>query len=159
LKNYYLNENESNYENDIYTYNGYFANVNTILEKINNRADINNLKSIEIYAINSVKFDNDFKINKERYKDKSPDLIIISPRVLIPRKINVDLSSANSPDYPDGISKAANADSDGGTGKDGKPGLPGYNGGNLLIISNDSVNTNDLIFISNGGMGGPGQHG
>lgn len=158
LKTNYQNENESSFKNGIYTYKGYFANVNFILELINNRDDIDNLKSVEIFAINSVKFDNTFIIKKERYRGKSPDLIIISPQVLITRNTHVNLSSAYVPGYPYEGVKARNANVDGGSGEDGKPGLPGYSGGNLLIITNDRISS-DLIFKSKGGMGGRGQNG
>ncbi|CAF1122629.1 unnamed protein product, partial [Brachionus calyciflorus] len=43
-------------------------------------------------------------------------------------------------------------------GENGKPGLPGYSGGNLKIIYDNIYNEN-LIVISDGGQGGPGQDG
>jgi hypothetical protein len=42
---------------------------------------------------------------------------------------------------------------------DGKPGLPGFNGGNLIIISNNIVNFDFLNFSSFGGKGGIGKDG
>ena len=42
---------------------------------------------------------------------------------------------------------------------DGKPGLPGFNGGNLIIISNNIVNLEFLNYSSFGGKGGNGQNG
>ena len=37
--------------------------------------------------------------------------------------------------------------------------LQGYNGGNLTIITNNFSNSENLIFVSSGGNGGPGQDG
>lgn len=158
LKQYY--QETSTYENSVYTYNGHFALMTTILNAINNRTDIKNLKSVVIYAMNSVKFDDDFYINPELYFSNSPDLVIISPKVLTTKPIIINLSTEHSPGYPDNANKAMLQywyRSDGRDGSDGEPGLPGFNGGNLLIISG-SISDN-ITFISNGSLGGPGQEG
>jgi len=162
LKNYYQESISVTYRNGVYTYKGIFANISHILNDINNqRYDIIDLKSVEIYTINSVKFDINYLINKQRYAgSKCPDLIIISPHILFSNnETTVDLSSLHTPNYPNGKIKANSGnlryDKD---GDDGEPGLAGFNGGNMLIISNDSI-SNGLIFISKGGMGGPGQNG
>ncbi len=99
-------------------------------------------------------------INKQRYEgSKCPDLIIISPQILFSNKTIIDLSSLHVPNYPNKKTKANSENFlSGKNGDDGEPGLAGFNGGNMLIISNDSI-SNDLIFISKGGMGGPGQNG
>ncbi len=142
-------ENHS-FENNVYTFKGYFANMTSILDRINNY-DTKNLKRIDIFAINSVKFDQNYSINQDRYVNKSPDLIIISPRIIFSNRINIDMSSLHIPGYPDPEKPSA------GNGKNGKPGLPGFNGGDMLFITkNVSV---DFNFISNGGKGGPGQTG
>ena len=95
-------------------------------------------------------------INKQRYAgSKCPDLVIISPQILFSNNETiVDLSSLHEPNYPNGKIKANSFKYD----KDGEPGLAGFNGGNMLIISNENI-SNDLIFISKGGMGGHGQNG
>ena len=159
LKSFY--QETSTLNNGVYSYRGYFANIKSILDTINNSVDIRNIKSVEIYAFIKVNFNQDFLLQKEKYHGQSPDLIIISPRVLVSSKKTVDLSYVHTPYYPDGIRKAHNffvgCSSNGG---DGKPGLPGINGGNLLIITNEKTHvSNNLVFVSKGGIGGPGQDG
>jgi len=161
LKKYYQEPISVTYKNGVYTYKGIFANISHILNDINNKQnDIFDLKSVEIYTINSVKFDTNYLINKQRYEgSKCPDLIIISPQILFSNKTIIDLSSLHVPNYPNKKTKANSENFlSGKNGDDGEPGLAGFNGGNMLIISNDSI-SNDLIFISKGGMGGPGQNG
>jgi hypothetical protein len=162
LKIYYQEPISVTYKNGVYTYKGIFANISHILNDINNkRNDIVDLKSVEIYTINSVKFDINYLINKQKYKgSKCPDLIIVSPQILFSNnKTIVDLSSLQIPNYPNGKIKANRENFwNNKNGDDGEPGLAGFNGGNMLIISNESI-SNDLIFISNGGIGGPGQNG
>jgi hypothetical protein len=63
------------------------------------------------------------------------------------------------PGYPDGKEKADDGNFFGEHGKDGQPGLPGYNGGNLFIVSDEILKFDFINFISNGGIGGPGQNG
>ena len=108
---------------------------------------------MQICPTNSVIFKDDFLIQKEKYTNHSPDLIIISPKVMTysNRTIIIDLSCRRHPGYPDGGRTKA------GNGEDGKPGRPGFNRRNLLIIS-ESIPTS-LNFISNGGIGGNGQEG
>jgi hypothetical protein len=73
------------------------------------------------------------------------------------KEIVVDLTCQRTPGYPDNQEKAKDGD---GFGADGmKPGLPGYNGGNLVIIADEILNSTNLKFISDGGVGGPGQQG
>lgn len=144
-------ENHS-FENNVYTFKGYFASMTSILDRINSY-DTKNLKRIDIFAINSVKFDQNYKINQDRYVNKSPDLIIISPKIFFSNRINIDMSSLHIPGYPD-PKKPSSVD---GNGKNGKPGLPGFNGGDMLFVTNNI--SGDFNFISNGGKGGPGQTG
>jgi len=156
LKN--LRTENSFYKDGVFTYIGYFANMSSILEKINFHNEIVDLRSVSVYSAISLIFNDDFVIVKERYINHAPDLVIISPKVICLKKINIDLSSQHTPGYPDQKEKADNGIGYGQDGKDGKPGLPGYSGGNLLIISEKNLGFN-LTFISNGGRGGPGQEG
>jgi len=91
-------ENHS-FEKNVYTFKGYFANMTSILDRINNY-DTKNLKRIDIFAINSVKFDQNYSIHQDRYVNKSPDLIIISPRIIFSNRINIDMSSLHILDIP-----------------------------------------------------------
>jgi len=154
--NIYYEDIKSTFEYGVYTYKGYFANLNTILETINNNDKIMDLKSIEIYAINSVNFDKDYWINSNKYNEKVPDLIVVSRQIQNSKPINVILTSDISSISAD--PKANNGSLPGDDGDDGNDGLPGLNGGNMLIITNDKI-SNKIKCLTNGGKGGPGQDG
>jgi hypothetical protein len=73
-----------------FIYQGYFARMSSILPKILHSDSY--LKNVKIYATHSFIFDVNYNIPKERYQTHSPDLIIISPKVMIENNITVDLS-------------------------------------------------------------------
>ena len=78
-------------------------------------------------------------------------MIIIAPNVIFNNSVTVDLSCAS---VPETVPEKANIS------ENGKPGKPGYNGGNLIIITDNVVGSQSkLNFISNGGKGGRGQNG
>jgi asparagine synthetase A len=154
--NIYNEDIKPTFEYGVYTYKGYFADLSTILEKINNENTIKDLKSIEIYAINSVNFDKDYWINSNKYNEKVPDLIVVSRQIQNSKPINVILTSNISSISADPKAKSGNLPGD--DGDDGNDGLPGLNGGNMLIITNDKI-SNKIKCSTNGGNGGPGQDG
>jgi len=158
LQHYYEEKSFYNQKDGYYFY-GHFGKISEILKKINQDDDIKNLKYVKIFCTNSFDFDTNYSINKERYSDHSPNLIIISPKILVTEDLVVDLSCDKIPGYPDNKEKAKNATEFGAKGDDGEPGLPGYNGGNFYILTNYFNDSNMLHFISNGGPGGPGQEG
>lgn len=131
--------------------------MSLIANEINNHDNITDLKSVLIYTLNSVNFDENFSIKKERYISDAPDLIIISPQVIIEKPIIVNLSCEHIPGYPEGRPNANNGEGYGADGDDGKPGLPGFNGGNMMMVS--FLISNEFTFVSKGGTGGPGQNG
>ena len=137
----------------------HFVNISQVMNYVNNNREIKNLKHLIIHATHSFIFDNDLKISNETYETDGPDLVVISPKVVIEKHINLDLSCHHVPYFPDGKEKADDGKDFGENGEDGKPGLPGYNGGNLVIISGMIFNFSKLNFISNAGKGGPGQNG
>jgi len=158
LQHYYEEKSFYNQKDGYYFY-GHFGKISEILKKINQDDNLKNLKYVKIFCTNSFDFDTNYSINKERYSDHSPNLIIISPKILVTEDLVVDLSCDKIPGYPDNKEKAKNATEFGAKGYDGEPGLPGYNGGNFYILTNYFNDSNMLHFISNGGPGGPGQEG
>jgi hypothetical protein len=143
-----------------YTYTGYFGKMSLILNQINNAENIKNLKSVRIYTTHSLIFDVEYYyINNKRYTSHSPELIIITPLIIIEKFVTVDLSCKSIPGYPDNTKKARQGTENGGHGSDGKPGLLGFNGGNFLVLADNITNAAYLKFISIGGTGGPGQDG
>lgn len=137
-------------------YQGHFARLSTIQSIINNAV---NLNSIHIHMTNAFLIDIDFKLSQQRYATHSPDLVIVSPKVKIIRPCTIDLSCDIQPGYPNGQAKAPNGNGFGASGQDGIPGLPGFNGGQFVIIAEDTVGSENLVFRSKGGNGGPGQNG
>lgn len=162
LKQYYIdNEPDYDHKNGIYIQMTNFAKMSSVLAKIEKDDSKNNLKSIRIYATNSFIFDVDYSIKYNRYSANAPDLIIITPILIVNAPITIDLSvsRSNKPGYPDNTVKASNGIGYGKAGNNGKPGLPGYNGGNLFILADLITNVDNLKFVSVGGEGGPGQNG
>jgi hypothetical protein len=78
------------YGKSSFIYQGHFARMSSILPKIRNSDSY--IKNVKIFATHSFIFDVNYKISKERYQTHSPDLIIISPKVMIENNITVDLS-------------------------------------------------------------------
>lgn len=144
----------------IYTYRHAFVKISTVMSKINIDANVIDLKSVQIYAQHTVIFDVDYLITPTKYNGKhAPDLLVVSPRVLIGKRVIVDLSCQNIPPYPNHNRQALDANSPGGHGTHGLAGAPGHNGGNFIIISNFITDYSSITFVSKGGKGGPGQDG
>jgi hypothetical protein len=130
-------------------YFGYFSNLSN-LKYILKIKDNQYIKRINVFSTHSFTFDVDFEIKNLIYKTDAPDLIIIAPNVFFNNSVTVDLSCAN---IPETLLKA-------NISENGKPGKPGYNGGNLIIITDNFVGSQSkLNFISKGGQGGRGQNG
>ena len=164
IKQYYVEiEPEWNSKDLSLTYKACFGRMSVILSKINMALHVNsvkNLNSVIIFATHSLVFDADYAIGEERYLSDAPNLIIISPKVIVEKNVTVNLSCSQIPPYPaNNTRKARDGYGPGGRGSDGKPGLPGYNGGNFVVLADFISNSNNLSFISIGGKGGPGQNG
>ena len=140
-----------------FTYKGHFSRMSQVLPEIIS-CGLQNLTSVNIYTTHSFIFDVDYSITNA-YGTHTPDLVIISPKVIVSQEISVDLSCANVPGYPNGRVRAHDGHRFDADGSDGEPGLPGYNGGSLYILAESIVNNDKLKFISRGGKGGPGQNG
>ena len=140
------------------TITGFFVKISEVMDTIVNSSYVSDLKTVRIYSMNSVIFDQDFKIPSNKYKSKHPDLFIFAPRIIVEKRFKVDLSSEHVPGYPNDIEKAKNGVGNGANGHSGENGLPGFNGGNFLLVAN-SVSGYYIDFVSKGGKGGPGQNG
>jgi hypothetical protein len=162
-----LNECYFNYTNHVLTLKGNFMSMSSVLEDI---AAIQYMyllihhhhtyfKSIRIFSSHLFVFNTDFKLSLDLYQTNFPDLIVIAPKIVVERAININLTCERIPDYPDKKPKASSGRFPGGNGEDGKPGEPGFNGGNLLIIADYFLNSSLISFESMGGRGGPGQNG
>ena len=92
-------------------------------------------------------------LDYEKYNEHFPDLILISPNILLKKSITIDLSCLNY------ISKYPYSRRFAKDGLSGEPGLHGFNGGRLIILTEKSLNITNLNFKSSGGQGGPGQDG
>ena len=162
LDGYYFN-----YTNHVLTLKGNFMSVSSVLEEISLIQYIYLLtqnhhtyfKSIRIFSSHLFVFNTDFKLSLDLYQTNFPDLIVIAPKILVEKAININLTCEHIPDYPDRNKKASNGRFPGDNGEDGKPGEPGFNGGNLLIIADYFFNSSLISFESMGGRGGPGQNG
>jgi energy-coupling factor transporter ATP-binding protein EcfA2 len=146
------------FDDNVFTYKGNLIKISSILSEIN-KSQYTKVKSIRILSANFIIFDEDFKLSEDKYEQDAADLIIISPNIKFLKNLTVDLSNSKTPDYPGGLSKAKNGVKLGENGGDGMPGEPGYSGGNFFIFSGHIENYDYLNFISDGGVGGPGQNG
>jgi hypothetical protein len=130
-------------------YFGYFSNLSNLKDILKIKEN-KNIKRINFFSTHSFTFDVDFEIKNLIYKTDAPDLIIIAPNVVFNNSVTVDLSCSN---IPETLLKA-------NISENGKPGKPGYNGGNLVMITDNFVGSQSkLNFISKGGQGGRGQSG
>ena len=136
-----------------------FGKISEILNIINKDTSMANIKIVRIFCAFTLVFDTDYKLNKSKYTTNAPDLVIISPIVIVEKPVAVDLSCETIPGYPENQKKARNGSSSGENGYNGKPGLPGYNSGNLIILADSISNRSNLITKLFGGIGGPGQDG
>ncbi|CAF0809128.1 unnamed protein product [Brachionus calyciflorus] len=136
-------------------YYGHFVNMSSVMTILKD-IQFNDLKLISIFATHSFMFDQDFYLNRLKYVQNFPDLIIIAPFINFSKQTLIDLSCLSVPDYPDGKPKASNGNPN---GDNGKPDLVGFNGGNLYILADEIKNLDLLNFKSSGGQGGPGQNG
>ena len=82
------------------------------------------LKAVRVYATHSLKFDEDYSLDRLKYSQNAPDLFIIAPLVHFAKPLNVDVSCLSVPDYPEGLANAKNGVQISENGADGKPGLP-----------------------------------
>lgn len=147
LKLFY-SESVKDYLNGTLTVNGHFGNLSNVLNYIKSSDYINDLKTVRVYTTNSFLLDEDYLVLSGKYKEHSPDLIIISPYVSFAKKITIDLSCQITPDFPGRKSKADDGWAAGEAGDDGQPGLPGCNGGDLLIIA-DTISINTVSDLKN----------
>lgn len=156
-----LSENNYSYDdiNGNLIFKGHFSSINFIIQFIEYYNENEDIKNITIFNTHLVVFEQDVKLYKIFYKTHAPDIIIFSPKVIISKKVTVDLTCERKPGFPDNQETASEVYGDGANGKDGKPGLPGFNGGSLVIIADVIHNSTNLEFISNGGEGGQGQCG
>jgi hypothetical protein len=144
-----ISEHEVVFNNGIFTFKGHFSNISLIIDLINKNDAIKDLNTINIYNTNALVFDADVQIDVDKYKTHAPDLFVFSPKVIFNKKeVSVDLTCQRTPGYPDKQEKAKDGHGFGADGLDGKPGLPGYNGGNLVIIADEILNSTNLKFIS-----------
>ena len=156
-------------------YKAHFHNLSNIVFQINDDDNLVNISSVKIFATHSILLDSDYKLNTFKAKEETrenmlqlsnsiynghaPDLILISPNFLLTKSITIDLSCLTTQKYPYDNEKANNGALPGEDGADGEPGLHGFDGGRLIILTENSLNTAYLNFISLGGKGGPGQNG
>lgn len=101
------------------------------------------IKSLEIYALNTVFIDTDLtQVGKQLH------LTIIAPKweVVGERKINLDGAAGELNQFVS-------------NNEHGLPGLPGGNAGSFLGIGKNFINSEKLTITANGGKGGPGQDG
>jgi len=160
----FCQENELVYNSidESLNYEGHFINLSQILVKLKDKNNLtNNLNSIKIYTSHSIILDTDFTLSDLKYNKHAPDLILISPNVIVTKLIRIDLSCLTLiSNYAYGKEKANNGSGDGDNGEDGEPGLHGFNGGKLIVLTNENkFNERNVNFISIGGQGGPGQEG
>ncbi len=154
LRKYYMDEERCKEEVDenVLCFSGYFLKMSSIMSKINENKGNKSLKSVNIYSTHSFTFDSNYSINSDKYYDHSPDLVIVTPKVKVDHPITVDLSCKTFRVYPYNKAKANKS-------QNGLPGLNGFNGGNLIILTDNITDSNNLNFVSEGGKGGPGQNG
>lgn len=160
----FCQENELVYNSidESLNYEGHFINLSQILFKLKDKHNLtNNLNSIKIFTSHSITLDTDFTLSDLKYNKHAPDLILISPNVIVTKLITIDLSCLTLiSNYPYGKEKANDGLGDGDNGEDGEPGLHGFNGGKLIVLTNENkFNKRNVKFISIGGQGGPGQEG
>jgi len=115
------------------------------------------LERIQVFATNSFTFDVDFVIDKNKYSTNAPHLIVVSPKVFVPKHVTVDLTCRRIPEKIYG--QAANGVRWSLDGKDGEAGLPGYNGGSFVVYADYIEGQSFLSVISGEGEGGAGQDG
>ncbi len=135
---------------------GYFSSISSILKILKNDKVITDLERVQVFAINSFTFDVDFVIDKSKYSTNAPHLIVVAPKVLVPKHVIVDLTCRRIPEIN---GKAANGVRWSLDGKDGKAGLPGYNGGSFVVYADYIEGRSFLSVISREGKGGAGQDG
>ncbi|CAF0960078.1 unnamed protein product [Brachionus calyciflorus] len=159
IKQYYTAREPTLTEDGIYTYTCYFGLMSDVLAKIHNSANTKNLKQIQIFATHSFEFDVNFLLNAEKYETNHPDLTVIAPNLVFPKKVTIDLTCKRIPAFPDNKPRANSGKGVGDAGENGKPGLPGFNAGYFKVFADKIVNEENMIFVSTGGQGGTGQQG
>ena len=135
---------------------GYFLSISSIIEKIKKDEIITSLERIQVFATNSFTFDVDFVIDKSKYSTNAPHLIVVAPKVFVPKYVTVDLTCRR---IPEKLPKAADGVQWSRNGQDGKAGHPGYNGGSFVVYADYLEGQSFLSVISGEGEGGAGQDG
>jgi hypothetical protein len=139
--------------NGFLTFIGHFSRISHILNLINNFSGSKNklIKNIKILISHSLIIDYDFKISKDTYEKHTPDVIIISPKIIIEKPVVFNLTCENSPQFFKNSELSTRV-----LPKKYNDNLPGYNGGNLILLGDDIINSNNIHFISQGSLGKSG---
>ncbi|KAF6205815.1 hypothetical protein GE061_019989 [Apolygus lucorum] len=108
-------------------------------------------EEVRFVASNAIHLDVDF----DRSKWHGKNILVMTKTIFVHGKISWDVSGNDGKELFS--SEAGTGES--GVGNEGKDGEAGESGGNVLILSDSIVNSNDLTIISDGGAGGKGQAG
>ena len=149
-----VGESSFNSTDGQYVFKGINASLSFINKDINTKTSINDLQNIQLIILDTLIIDADFFIQEERYRTNAPNLMIIAREIVIEKVVKIDLSCHKVPPYPDNQAKAKNGERYGEDGFNGKQGLDGYNGGSLIIVAGDILEAKNILFSSNGGVGG-----
>ena len=135
------------------TYVGHFSKISHIIKLINNLPESTNkqIKIVKILISHSLIIDSDFKILKEKYEKHTPDLIIISPKIIIEKPVLFDLTCENAPSFLNNKELVTRV-----LPRKYVDNLPGYNGGNLIILGDNILNSSNINFKSEGSLGKSG---
>ena len=109
------------------------------------------IKIVKILISHSLIIDSDFKILKEKYEKHTPDLIIISPKIIIEKPVLFDLTCENAPSFLNNKELVTRV-----LPRKYVDNLPGYNGGNLIILGDNILNSSNINFKSEGSLGKSG---
>ncbi|KAF6205681.1 hypothetical protein GE061_019854 [Apolygus lucorum] len=108
-------------------------------------------EEVRFVATNAIHLDVDF----DRSKWHGKNIVVMTKTIFVHGKISWDVSGNDGKEL---FSSGAGT-GESGVGNEGKDGEAGESGGNVLILSDSIVNSNDLTIISHGGAGGKGQTG
>jgi energy-coupling factor transporter ATP-binding protein EcfA2 len=146
---------------------GVLIDSSKVMEKFRSQQDKKAIKSIEVYAGNTVFLDEDLRDDDLYLKGKN--VAIIAPRWKVVGKKIIDLSGREGDKHKTPKAKDAEpvaqhqeigiVGKPGNPGEDGLPGLPGYNGGNFFGAGKKFIGLEGLTIDVSGGKGGKGQDG
>jgi energy-coupling factor transporter ATP-binding protein EcfA2 len=146
---------------------GILIGSSKVMKEFRSQQDKKAIKSIEVYAGNTVFLDEDLRDDDLYLKGKN--VSIIAPRWKVVGKKIIDLSGKEGDAYQNFKAKDAEsvaqhqeigiAGKPGNPGEDGLPGLPGYNGGNFFGAGKKFIGLEGLTIDVSGGKGGKGQDG